>query len=171
MSSSGVQYESFLILGIGNEILTDDGIGPKLVRDLDKSRLPSHIKYQYASLGGLELLDIIKDFDSVLFIDAIKTGKTDPGSIHCFTPDDFKETLHLSNLHDINFITALELGKKTGMKIPSSIRIIAIEIEEDRVFSYSFSPIIKRLYPEILEKVQRLLEELPKNRHTGKTRQ
>jgi len=169
MSKSAVHNESILILGIGNEILTDDGIGPKLVQDLDKSRLPAHVTYQYASLGGLELLDIIRDFDTVLFIDAIKSGKMATGSIHCFTPDDFKETLHLSNLHDINFLTALELGKQTGMKIPSSITIIAIEIEEDRVFSYSFSPVIRKQYPEILYKVQGLLEELIKTRQNSKT--
>jgi len=158
MTKSAVHYGSVLILGIGNEILTDDGIGPKLVQDLDKSRLPAHVKYQYASLGGLELLDIIQDFDIVFFIDAIKTGKDIPGSIHCFTPDDFKETLHLSNLHDINFLTALELGKQTGMKIPTSITIIAIEIEEDSVFSYSFSPVIRNYTLKFLIRFSTLLK-------------
>ena len=159
VTKSSVHPGSVLILGIGNEILTDDGIGPKLVQSLDKSRLPAHISYESASLGGLELLEIIQDFDTVFFIDAIRTLKDDPGSVYCYTPDDFKETLHLSNLHDINFLTALELGRRTGMKIPSSIKIIAIEIKEDRVFSNSFSPVIQKLYPEILSKVQNMLEE------------
>ncbi len=148
------------MLGIGNEILTDDGIGPKLIHDLDKNQFPDHIVYQNASLGGLELLEIIKDFDTVFIIDAIRTLKNDPGTVYCYTPDDFKETLHLSNLHDINFLTALELGRRTGMKIPSSITIIAIEIEEDRVFSNSFSPVIQKCYPEILSTVQHMLEKL-----------
>ena len=159
VTKSSVHPGSVLILGIGNEILTDDGIGPKLVQSLDKSRLPAHISYESASLGGLELLEIIQDFDTVFFIDAIRTLKDDPGSVYCYTPDDFKETLHLSNLHDINFLTALELGRRTGMKIPSSIKIIAIEIKEDRVFSNSFSPVIQKRYPEILSKVQNMLEE------------
>jgi len=156
-SSSG---NSILILGIGNEILTDDGIGPKLVNDLDKGRFPPNVVFQTASLGGLELLDMMRDYDRVIFIDAIKTGKKKAGSVSCFTPDDFRETLHLSNLHDINFLTALELGKRTGMKVPPSIHIIAIEIVEDKVFSSSFSTEIGHCYQKILQQVQHIIETL-----------
>ncbi len=159
VTKSAIHSESVLILGIGNEILTDDGIGPKLVQNLDKSRFPTHVSYQSVSLGGLELLEIMEDFDAVFIIDAIRTLKNDPGTVYCYTPDDFKETLHLSNLHDINFLTALELGRLTGMKVPSTITIIAIEIVEDREFSNFFSPVIQKRYPEILSKVQNMLEE------------
>jgi hydrogenase maturation protease len=151
---------AILILGIGNEILTDDGIGPKLVNEIDRGRFPSDVSFQNATLGGLELLDVMRDFRKVIIIDAIKTGQYQPGSIHYYTPDDFKETLHLSNLHDINFLTALELGRQTGMQIPESIQIIAIEIVEDRVFSSSFSPAIAEQYPTILCKVEDLLLDL-----------
>ncbi|MBE0647776.1 MAG: hydrogenase maturation protease [Bacteroidales bacterium] len=159
MADTSVYSGSVLMLGIGNEILTDDGIGPKLIHDLDKNQFPDHVVYQVASLGGLELLEIIKDFDTVFILDAIRTLKNDPGTVYCYTPDDFKETLHLSNLHDINFLTALELGRRTGMRIPSTIIIIAIEIVEDREFSTFFSPVIQKRYSEILSKVQRMLEE------------
>jgi hydrogenase maturation protease len=152
--------ESVLVLGIGNEILTDDGIGPKLVNDLQKSRFSSKISFQNASLGGLELLDLIRDYDFVVFLDAIKTGSAKPGTVFCFTPYAFVETLHLSNLHDINFLTALELGKRTGMKIPGNIFIIAVEIIEDRVFCSALSDDIREKYPHILTEVQGLLEEI-----------
>ncbi len=151
---------SVLVLGIGNDILSDDGIGPKLVNDLDKRRFPEQVTFQNASLGGLELLDLIRDYDSVVFVDAMKTGTRKPGTVYCFTPDDFEETLHLSNLHDINFLTALELGKRTGMKIPGHICIIAVEIVEDRVFSAAFSPEIREQYPKILREVQQVLDGL-----------
>ena len=147
-------------MGIGNEILTDDGIGPKLVNELDRSRFPAGLIYLNASLGGLELLEIMRDFNQVIILDAMKTGQNPPGFIYCYTPDDFKETLHLSNLHDINFLTALELGKQTGMQVPGSIHIIAIEIVEDMVFSNSFSPEIAKQYPVILERVEEILLDL-----------
>lgn len=150
---------SILILGIGNDILTDDGIGPRLVKDLDKGRLPPDISFGEATLGGMELLDMVKDFDEVIFIDALKTGMNKPGTVLRFEPVDFEETLHLSNIHDIDFLTALELGKRTGMKIPGKITIIAVEIVEDRVFSNGFSPEIKIIYPDILRKVQEMTEQ------------
>jgi hydrogenase maturation protease len=147
-----------LILGIGNDILTDDGIGPKLVLDLQKQEYADNIHFKNAFLGGLEILELIQGFKQVIFIDAIITEKGIPGTVYQFSPDDFKETLHLSNLHDANFLTALELGKKMNMTLPSDIHIIAIEIIEDRVFSDHFSPEIDNKYSGILESVKNLIE-------------
>jgi len=154
---------SILILGVGNEILTDDGIGPKLVNQLNRNRLPAGIDYMNTSLGGLEMLDLICRYDNVVLIDAMKTGSYRPGSVHYFTPDDFTETLHLSNFHDINFLTALELGKRTGMPVPANIHIIAIEIIEDMVFDTEFSPLIREQYPAILNQVEDMLQYLVRN--------
>lgn len=149
-----------LILGIGNDILTDDGIGPKLADELKKNIRSPGIFFQNAFIGGLEILELIQDYEKVIFIDAIVTRDGIPGTIYHFRPEDFKETLHLSNLHDANFLTALELGRKMGMNIPSEIHIIAIEIVEDRVFSNQFSPEISIKYPVILEDVSRMVESL-----------
>jgi hydrogenase maturation protease len=149
-----------LILGIGNDILTDDGIGPKLVLDLQKQEYADNIHFKNAFLGGLEILELIHGFNQVIFIDAMITGKGIPGTVYQFSPDDFKETLHLSNLHDANFLTTLELGKKMNMSLPSDIHIIAIEIIEDRVFSDHFSPEIENKYSQILESVKKLIETI-----------
>jgi hydrogenase maturation protease len=149
-----------LILGIGNDILTDDGIGPKLVSDLQKENFPEYVHFQNAFLGGLEILEIIQGYEKVIFIDAIITEKGLPGTVYQFTPEDFKETLHLSNLHDANFLTALELGRKMNMSVPADIHIIAIEIIEDRVFSNQFSSEIQKQYPAIFQEVLLLLNSV-----------
>jgi len=158
-TSISLSNPSILIIGIGNDILTDDGIGPRLANDLNKNRLPPGIAIIQATLGGMELLELIRDYDVVIIIDALKSGMHQPGTVLCFVPKDFEETLNLSNIHDIDFLTALELGKRTGMKIPSTITIIAIEIVEDRVFSKNFSPEIASKYPYILHQVQKKVEE------------
>jgi hydrogenase maturation protease len=152
-----VHAAAVLIVGIGNDILTDDGIGPRLVRDLDDIRFTPEVAFAEATLGGMELLDLVKDYHEVIFIDALKTGMTAPGTVRQFVPEDFEETLHLSNIHDLDFLTALELGRRTGMQVPASVSIIAIEIVEDRVFSREFSPEIQAAYPEILKTVRELL--------------
>lgn len=153
-------HPTILILGIGNDILTDDGIGPVIVNKFAGDHFPDSISFQNVSLGGLELLDIMQDFDKVVIIDAIKTGQKPPGTVQLYSPDDFRETLHLSNLHDINFLTALELGKRTGMKVPGCIHIIAVEIVEDRVFSTSFSPEITKKLPLIFKEVEKILLDI-----------
>jgi hydrogenase maturation protease len=149
-----------LILGIGNDILTDDGIGPKLVNELKSTRTSADIDFLNVFLGGLDILELIQGYEKVIFIDAIITKDGIPGTVYHFKPADFKETLHLSNLHDANFLTALKLGRKMGMQIPENIHIIAIEIIEDRIFSDQLSPEMEMKYPEIFEEVSNLVHNL-----------
>ncbi len=68
--------------------------------------------------------------------------------------------MHLSNLHDVNFITALELARKIKLSIPETIHIIAIEIVEDLEFGRSLSPELEEKYPEILEHVHDYLNSM-----------
>jgi hydrogenase maturation protease len=150
--------EKILVLGIGNDILKDDGIGPRLVKDLQKMSFPEGICFKTSSMGGLEILEMIRDYHTVLILDAIKTKEGTPGNVYYFNPSDFHETMHLSNLHDVNFITALELAKKIKLSIPETIHIIAVEILEDLEFGRSLSPELEEKYPEILDRVQEYLQ-------------
>jgi len=143
-----------LILGLGNDILSDDAIGPKIVYQLEKELEYREVIFKTSALGGLEIVEMIRDFDKVLIIDAIKTKDGVPGSVYRFTPEDFNETLHISSFHDVSFLTALELAKNVDLTIPSSIEIIAIEILEDLEFSNEFSPYISEKYDSIFKEVK-----------------
>ena len=151
-----------LVLGIGNDILTDDGIGPKLVNELKSRTTFTGIDFLNVFIGGLEIIELIRGYEKVIFIDAIITKDGLPGTVYHFKPEDFKETLHLSNLHDANFLTALDLGRKMEMNVPEDIHIIAIEIIEDRVFSEHLSPEIQMMFPGIFEKVLNLVNAIIK---------
>lgn len=151
-----------LVFGIGNEILSDDAIGPKLVKKLEKNLSFEDVEFATASLGGLEILEFIQGYKKVLIIDAIKTKGGIPGDVYLFTLDDFKETLHLSNLHDISFLTAIQLGSELGLNMPEEIKIIAIEIIEDMVFSNSFTEPIQSKYDIIYKDIEIFLSEYAK---------
>jgi hydrogenase maturation protease len=149
-----------LILGIGNEILTDDGIGPRLSDFLRERYSDSAADFEKLNVGGLEVLEFIDGYETVVIIDAIKTVFGRLGDVYLLTPEHFKETLHLSNLHDTSFITALELGRHLEFSIPGRILIIAVEIKEDMVFSERFTREIEEQYGEIQEKVMTYVQML-----------
>jgi len=107
----------------------------------------------------MEILEYIKDFDKVIIIDAIRTRGGIPGAIYFLSPDDFKETLHLSSFHDVSFLTAIELGHKLAYNMPSRITIIAIEILEDLVFSEEFTPELKEKYPAVLAELKETIKK------------
>ncbi|MFH0760460.1 MAG: hydrogenase maturation protease [Bacteroidota bacterium] len=146
-----------LVLGIGNDILTDDGIGPALVRDLAEVTSNPDVRFETATIGGLDLMELLSGFDKVILIDAIRNHDGIPGTVYFFHPDDFRETMNLSNLHDISFLNALSLANRLQLKVPRDITIIAVEILEDRVFSDVFSEQLQEKYPKVLKEVSEYL--------------
>lgn len=156
----GKHKNKTLILGIGNDILTDDAIGPTLCDDLKQTFGHLSIDFEKLNVGGLEILEFIQDYSTVIFIDAIKSQDSQVGDVNLYTPENFKETLHLSNLHDTNFITSLELGKSLDLTIPPNIYIVTIEIKEDMVFSEYFTEELAASYDSIKQKVLDILHKL-----------
>jgi hydrogenase maturation protease len=142
-----------LILGLGNDILTDDMIGPRLVCDLAQMIDDPNVQFDTACCGGLEIMEYIKGYEKVVFIDAIRTRDGKPGDVYYFIPSDFRETSHLSSLHDVSFLTALKLGNTLNLGLPDDLHIIAVEIIEDMEFSEEFTPPLKEKYPGILKDV------------------
>ena len=148
-----------LILGLGNEYLSDDGIGAKIVRDLQP--LIQNPKSDFKSLitGSLDMLEIIKDYKHLIIIDSIKTQSGIPGSIYLIQPE--KEefmTTHLSDFHDVRFPDTIRLAKELGISVPEKILIIGIEIIEDRIFMSGLSPELNLKYNNILLNIIAIFE-------------
>lgn len=154
-----------LIHGIGNEILTDDGIGPKLVKRLKGNLSKNDIDFETAFIGGLELLEYIQGYNTVIFIDAIRTRDGIPGTVYQLSPENFNTTIHLSSIHDVSFLTSIALGKKLGLDMPQFIHIIAVEIVEDRIFDDNFSPQIQEKYENIYKEVKEITERIIATNH------
>ncbi|MBC8486605.1 MAG: hydrogenase maturation protease [Bacteroidetes bacterium] len=153
-----------LILALGSEILTDDGIGLRIACDLkkeltiqDEPKLKYRIDFASALTGSPDLLEIIKGYDTLVIIDAIKTKNGNPGNVYHYSLKNYKETFHLENIHDISFPDTLKLGKSIGLKIPENVNILAIEIFDNLTFGNTLSEILTKKYSEILKKVKKLV--------------
>jgi hydrogenase maturation protease len=121
-----------LILGMGNTLLSDDGIGIIAKRYLE-TRLGNGFDLDFieTSWGGFRIIDLLSGYDYAIIVDSIKTNSKPLGYIHQLRPTDLLPTLRLTSYHDINFITALKLADELHAKMPSVIDIFAIEIEDN----------------------------------------
>ncbi len=154
-----------LILGIGNPILSDDGIGAVITGQLSmRSGLKSKMCFRSSGTGGLDLLEHICGFSTVVFIDACRTGRKPPGEVSIYGYDEYEETLHLSNPHDITFKGAINMGRRLDLDMPEEIYVIAIEIEEDKTFSRQMTPALQDAYDHILRKCSLFLSGLAKRK-------
>jgi hydrogenase maturation protease len=70
-----------LVLGVGNPILSDDGVGIHVAREL-KKRKAKGIDVEELAASGLEFLDVVRGYDKVIIIDAIQTKGGKPGELH-----------------------------------------------------------------------------------------
>jgi len=154
-----MNQKPLLVLGVGNRILSDDGIGIRLIEDLQDHFSNQPVEFKEACCGGLEIVEIMQGYEDVIIIDSIKTEYGSPGSVYTFTVEDFKETLHISSFHDISFLIALEFGKQSGLQIPKNIKIVAVEIVEDMIFDENLSPEISQHYNSIKADVSDLLKD------------
>jgi hydrogenase maturation protease len=155
-----------LLLGMGNPILCDDAVGVRLAQEFKKklSQIPNLDIIEECSVGGLNLLDLFKGYDRVIVLDSWHITGGVPGNWYYFSAPALCETIHLTNIHDTNFATALALGRTMGMALPepSNILIFGVEIKDNMTFSESMSPELEASYPrysmEILQEIETLLQ-------------
>ena len=138
---------------MGNPILSDDAVGLRLARDL-RGRLAAdgaQVDIEECHVGGLDLLEVMAGHDRMVVLDSIKTVGGAPGSWYRFPGSSLKETMNLSNVHDVNFVTALELGRRMGMRLPADddIHVFAVEVRDNLTFAESLSPELEEAYPEL----------------------
>ena len=148
-----------LILGLGNPILSDDGVGPAVAQALEGKIDPKIANIVEAGIGGLDLLDLFAGYKRVIIIDAIKTEGGRAGQIHRLDVETLSDTRHTASPHDINLATALELGKKLAMKMPARIDIYGIEVEDTDSFSESCTPAVAAAIPKCVEMILRDLRK------------
>ena len=101
---------------MGNPFLSDDAVGIRLARELGR-HLADHPHLDVVEecpVGGLDLLDVVKGYDQVIVLDSLRTEGGTAGDSHHFTADALRGTIHLEGIHDVNFATALELGRRRG---------------------------------------------------------
>jgi len=151
-----------LVLGIGNELAGDDIIGIKAVREVEKIG-PSGVDYIQISTGGLQILESILGYEKVLIVDSIETISPEKRILK-LESEDFINATFLSSPHDVNFPTALEIGKKTSPELmPKLMKIIGIEIPIQEYISEKVSeetiakmPTLKKM---ILNEINQFLKK------------
>ena len=146
-----------LVLGLGNSILSDDGVGIRVAHEVANQLNNPHVTVVETSAAGLSLLDSIVGYDRVIIIDAIQTEKGQAGQIYRMSTEDFSLTKHLSSPHQINLATALELGRILGLAMPRRITVFAVEAKDITSFSEKCTPEVEKAIPEVVKMV---LEDL-----------
>lgn len=158
---------NLIVLGLGNPLLGDDGVGWRLV-DLVRTALERlGVDVDAADRGGLALMERLVGYDRALLVDAVSTGQRPPGSMLACRLEDLPDPAagHLHSAHDTTLQSALELGRHLGLRLPQVLEVVAVEITPSLDFSSTFTAPVAAALPEaadaILAAAQRLLQDRP----------
>jgi len=151
--------EKILILGLGNILMGDEGIGVKSVEYMLDKTWPGNITLLDGGTGGFHLLSLFQEYDRFIIIDATM-GEGEPGEINVLKPrfaSDFPRSL---TSHDIGLRDLMQSAELIG-GLPD-ISLVTINIEECNAVEIGISPALEEKLPEIHQKVQDILELLHK---------
>ncbi|MFA5399720.1 MAG: hydrogenase maturation protease [Dehalococcoidia bacterium] len=146
-----------LVLGIGNPILGDDGVGFHVVEALQSDPPPGDITFECVDASGFALLDYVVNYDRVVIVDAIMTVDGKPGTVYRLGLDNFRPSKHTISPHDTDLPTALHLGATMKLKLPEKIDIVAVEIPPVYEFSQDLSEKVAAAVPEAVKMVKELI--------------
>lgn len=148
---------SILILGVGNYLMGDEGIGVHAIQEMSKKELPDHIDILDGGTGGLLLLSCFEAYNTVIFVDATIDGKPE-GTISKLRPKfaaDFPSALSVHDVGLKDMIEAVYLMEK----IPD-IHLFTISIEKLDPMTVKLNPKVKACLPKLIDNILQLCEEL-----------
>jgi hydrogenase maturation protease len=162
--------EKTLVIGLGNPILGDDGIGWVVAREVESSLGESakrNVEVDCLALGGLSLMERLVGYRRVILIDSLNTGQRPQGSVVTFTLGDLADLTygHTSAAHDASLKTALDLGRKLDAILPADkdVHVVAIEAQHIYDFKEELSPVIAAAKPVAVQLVLDLLKKINGN--------
>jgi hydrogenase maturation protease len=149
-----------LVLCLGNEIMSDDGVGIVIARELERIVAPAEFLHIEATCEmGLALLDYMIGYHTCLVIDAINTEADPPGTLYQFAEDDLS-CLRGAAPHFLGLREVLSLGRLLGLEMPETVKVLAIAIRDSCRVSNEMSVEVQNAVSPAVSMIVGMIDEL-----------
>jgi hydrogenase maturation protease len=147
-----------LVLGLGNVLRSDDGIGARLARSLAEGEWPEDVRILDAGTPGLALLDLLEGIGHALIIDACDLDAP-PGTMRVFTPDEVRSKSEGARLdvHEADVLGTVRLARELGIQL--TVTLVGIQPAETGP-GMELSPALAEALPGLLEGVREVISTL-----------
>ena len=148
---------SILVMGVGNYLMGDEGIGVHIIQEMSKIQFPGYVDILDGGTGGFLLLNCFEAYKTIIFIDATMDGKP-AGTISLIRPkfaSDFPSAL---SVHDVGLKDMIEAVYLMD-HIPD-IHLFTISIEELNPMTIELNKKVQDAIPEIMKQILKLSKEL-----------
>lgn len=149
--------KNILVLGVGNYLMGDEGVGVHLIQEMAKMNVPEYVDILDGGTGGFLLLNCFEAYGTIIFVDATMDGQ-EAGTISLIRPkfaSDFPSAL---SVHDVGLKDMIEAVYLMDEK--PDIHLFTVSISEMTPMTVELSPKVKKAIPETIEKIFKLTENL-----------
>lgn len=149
-----------LVLGIGNVLMLDEGIGNRVAVELEKNyRFPGDVRIMDAGTMGLGMLHLFRGVEFLLVVDAMDGSGHPPGTVVRIAPEDFAPNQVMHSLHDIRFVDVLEAAKLIGLMPEADCIGIQVQDMSPAEITIGLSEPVEAAVPRAIAAVLYVLEE------------
>jgi hydrogenase maturation protease len=153
------QYDKLLILGIGNLLMGDEGVGVHLAQSLEQEELPVGVDLLDGGTGGFHLMEYFEQYPCIILIDAT-LDKYPSGKIRLLEPKFSADFPRSMSTHDIGLRDLLE-GLQIMGRLPK-VYLFAVSIDELQEMEIQLSPEVQAVMPSLQKRVLQLAKQLIK---------
>lgn len=143
-----------LILGVGNLLLKDEGVGIHVIRALENKNLPDNVDLMDGGTGGLHLLSWLQEYDRIIMIDATLDANI-PGTVRLIYPQYATDFPPLMSAHEIGIRDMIEAMILTE-QLPE-IHLIVISVANINEVSMELTPEVEAAIPHVINMIEKLL--------------
>ena len=145
-----------LVLGLGNILLRDEGVGVRVIEAMERLELPASVELFDGATAGLDLLDALAERRKVIVVDAID-GDCEPGTVLRLGPEDVLPQGGVgASLHEIGLMETLAAARELGIA-PQEVVILGVKPKDVR-YGLALSPEVGGLVTRIVDRVMAELE-------------
>ncbi len=149
--------KKILVLGIGNFLMGDEGVGVHTIHALAKESLPDYVDILDGATGSFDLMPILAKYPVAIFIDSTMDGRK-PGTIDTIYPKFAKDFPTVLSAHDVGLKDMIDALEFKG-ELPRIV-LITVTIAEIIPMTVELSSPIQEVIPAIVEKVKWVVEEM-----------
>lgn len=149
--------EKVLILGVGNILLNDEGVGVHVVQYLEKKKLPPYVSLLDGGTGGFYILSVLEEFRNIIMIDATIDGNK-PGTLTVLEPKFASDFPTVLSSHDIGLKDLIESAALLN-HLPK-IYLITVSISQEQDMNMELSEEIKIKIPVIHQLILEILHQI-----------
>ncbi|OGS48876.1 MAG: hypothetical protein A3K68_07085 [Euryarchaeota archaeon RBG_16_68_13] len=141
---------ALVILGLGNDLLGDDGAGLLAAERLE-GRFGSNVEIRRTAQSGLYLLEHLQGFDDAIVIDTVLGDR--PGRVRELHPRDVP-AIGVPSAHYVGLPEALAVARHAGLRVPSRLRIFAVEMDAAQTIGAGVGAKVSEAIPELVARAE-----------------